>query len=730
MFFDAGKYPGHHIVGDINGVLESDWFRASDAAERIEGRRPGPHDPGFGDTVDYTASDQGVNVDLGDQDDVEQLGRFGVVPNISGGWAEGDQLEGVENAVGSRYNDNLWGDRGDNKLFGGLFNDHLWGSGGDDKLWGDYDAGSHWDYGRHFEDVMNGGHDDLIGGRGDDRLEGGVGADMIYGGWPDLPNSPPGYTSDAHGYKGDTASYARSNDGVTVDLSTADPMTGAVMPGGGHAEDDELYGIENLHGSVRADMLTGDDGPNYLRGSGYVYATPVARGNPSGTPMEVAQHQMFLRYFNHNKDNDTLMGGGGDDTLDGVRGNDRLWGGDGKDKLWGGQGNDLLRGGNHSDRLVGDLGTDTLVGGAGRDVLNGDGGGAAAILGLPHANDDEASYADSLDSNGDGMGVTVSLTTGTGMGDDAQGDVLYLGTIENLRGSMLDDMLTGDGQANHIWGLAGDDMIDGLAGDDTLDGGDGEDDIDGGTGNDMIMGGADADEIDGEAGDDTIHGNDGNDMIMGGAGNDTIDGGAGTDTIDGNADDDMIMGGTHNDTIMGGAGNDTIEGNNGDDNIDGGAGDDKLYGNAHSDTIMGGVGDDVIVGGNDTKGGTDAADMLYGDAGDDEIMGGLGDDMIWGGDGDDTLTGGFGGDTFYFGPGFGNDRVKDFANGSDSLDLTAFGFADPSVLQEVINNREQVTIGGVDAIELDFVHAGVQGTITLMGYEMSDDLEVGALFII
>src|SRR3546814_17659561 len=57
---------------------------------------------------------------------------------------------------------------------------------------------------------------------------------------------------------------------------------------------------------------------------------------------------------------------------------------------------------------------------------------------------DTASYA------GSANGVTVDLTTGTGLGGDAQGDTLS--GIENLTGSNYDDTLTGDGGTNSLTG--------------------------------------------------------------------------------------------------------------------------------------------------------------------------------------------------------------------------------------------------------------------------------------
>ena len=73
-------------------------------------------------------------------------------------------------------------------------------------------------------------------------------------------------------------------------------------------------------------------------------------------------------------------------------------------------------------------------------------------------------------------------------------------TIENVRGSMEDDKLTGDGEANKLygnhgrrrcsWAGTGDDTIRGGKDDDEIDGGDGRrHDPSGDMGDDMLTGG-------------------------------------------------------------------------------------------------------------------------------------------------------------------------------------------------------------------------------------------------
>ncbi|MFQ1874670.1 DUF5801 repeats-in-toxin domain-containing protein [Aeromonas veronii] len=147
-----------------------------------------------------------------------------------------------------------------------------------------------------------------------------------------------------------------------------------------------------------------------------------------------------------------LIGGTGADTLNGNAGNDILLGGAGNDALNGGEGNDIL------------------VGGAGNDTLNGDAG------------NDTASYIDST------AGVTVKVNgnnqaTG-GAGTDS------LSNMENLVGSMFNDSLTGDGNANVLSGLVGSDILSGGGGDDLLLGGADGDTLTGGGGKDTFKWGA------------------------------------------------------------------------------------------------------------------------------------------------------------------------------------------------------------------------------------------------
>jgi Ca2+-binding RTX toxin-like protein len=228
------------------------------------------------DTASYADSDEGVVVDLNWEDSWGY--GFG-----SGGTAEHDLVQGIENLIGSAYADTLEGDASDNVFDGGAGADTLSGQSGADLLKG------------------GGGADTLNGGNGADTLKGGGGADTLNG-----------------GNGSDTASYEASPEGVWVLLYTDEAAEG-------DAEGDELNGIENLSGSAFADVLWGDDGVNELHGldgsdtlKGFGGADSLMGGTGA----------------------DTLEGMNGSDTLRGDNGHDTLNGGAGRDDLYGGSGGD------------------------------------------------------------------------------------------------------------------------------------------------------------------------------------------------------------------------------------------------------------------------------------------------------------------------------------------------------------------------------------------------------
>jgi Ca2+-binding RTX toxin-like protein len=235
------------------------------------------------------------------------------------------------------------------------------------------------------------------------------------------------------------------------------------------------------------------------------------------------------------------------------------------------------------------------------------------------------------------------------------------GTNSQQSNSDAGGLILSDGSNDYITGMGGDDIITSI---DALN--TGEDWISAGSGNDAVLAGAGPDHIWGDEGDDNLLGEGGDDTIYGGLGNDTVGGGGGNDVISGGDGDDSLTGGPGDDLVVGGLGADTINGGDDDDSlygddIDGTTGAaDVLTGGAGNDLLRGGVGDDTLQGGAGT-------DTLVGDAGSDRLVGGAGDDQLFG---DDILGSLNDADTFVFANGWGHDRIYDFDDGLDKLDMT------------------------------------------------------------
>jgi Ca2+-binding RTX toxin-like protein len=467
-------------------------------------------------------------------------------------------------------------------------------------------------HGTAFNDVLAAGAGDdqvLRGEGGDDTLVGGINVELLDGG--------TGI---------DTASYANSTVGVTVDLRLAGAQVSA-----GDANGDTLTGIENLTGSAFADSLHGNAGDNVLIGGAgadvLVGGAGIDTADYSGSPAGVTVDLVLGIGHGGDAEGDTLA------TIENITGSA------------------------FADHLTGDAGANVLLGGAGDDVLHG-GAGADTL--------DGGDGLDFANYQGSSAAVTVDLLGHTASGGDAQGDVLT--NIENLYGSSFDDHLTGDNGANIIGGELGDDTLVGNAGNDILSGEGGNDNLDGGDGNDRLVGG------------------DGIDTIHGGNGNDSIDAGTGNDVVFGEAGNDSLYGGTGDDQLSGGDGNDVLIGAAGADAMDGGAGSDtaSYVGSAAGVTVSlatglgtGGDAQGDTLTGIENLYGSDHNDVLTGDAGANTLSGGIADDILTGGLGADTLKGGAGNDTFVYTSiadstvaASGKDLIADFSTG-DKIDLSA-----------------------------------------------------------
>ena len=341
-----------------------------------------------------------------------------------------------------------------------------------------------------------------------------------------------------------------------------------------------------------------------------------------------------------------------------------------------------------------------------------------------------------------GSGVSVNLLAGTATDTFGNAESIS-GSIEFLSGTFRADTLIGDDLKNYLYGFGGNDTLQGHGGDDMIFGSGGIDtvsyedasggvnvylqhtgrDVGSGEGRDTlteienITGSAFDDRLIGDANNNTFQGGDGDDIIKGKGGNDTFIGGGGDDRMRGEDGQDSFAGGTGSDILLGLAGDDDLHGGNDRDLLYGGRNNDMLSGANGNDVLRGNLGNDTLFGGageDDMRGGGNN-DTLFGNDGDDYLLGGGGVDTVDGGAGDDTMLGGFGGglldgkrDTFvYANTASGNggfDRIRDFEDGIDLIDLTEFGFAsfaEVTALSRDAGLNLRIDFGGDDTLYID-----------------------------
>ena len=295
-----------------------------------------------------------------------------------------------------------------------------------------------------------------------------------------------------------------------------------------------------------------------------------------------------------------------------------------------------------------------------------------------------------------------------GLGGDAEGD--KLSGIENVQGTVGDDILMGSSVSNTLLGGQGSDLLEGRAGADLLDGGDGNDTASyehaggsvaasltlgsgslGDAAGDILLnfenliGSAYSDALTGDQAANIIQGGDGDDTLQGMAGSDTLYGGAGSDTASyadagaavnvslaapgtntGEAAGDVfdsienLTGSAFDDQLTGDAGNNVLSGGLGNDLLVGGAGADALIGGDGIDTASyaaakGAVSISLLTGkgaGSDAQGDTlTEIENLIGSDQSDSLTGSLAANRLEGGAGDDTLDGSAGADTLVGGTG-------------------------------------------------------------------------------
>ena len=664
------------------------------------------------DTVAYASATTGVAVDLAliVQQDTVGAGL--------------DTLQGIENIVGSEYDDTLKGNQDDNIVAGGAGNDSIDGLAGNDLLQGD--AGNDTILGGAGDDILSGGLGDdtldgvsgqdavsyvdatsgvtvnlsvagaqdtgsqgldtlanivnIVGSNYDDRLIGNAEANILMGqAGDDIIEGGAGDDVIIGGEGIDMVSYALATTPVFVNLG----LTWRQETGDSTGWDD-ITGVEGIIGSSYNDELTGNDEDNILigglgadrmdggggidtvsyqnatQGVSVNLGTPAANSGEAAGDTFIATENLIGSAFN-----DTLSGDGGSNIIDGGAGNDSIYGGAGDDTLLGGAG---------IDSLYGEAGDDLLVGGAGADTLNGGTG------------TNTASYRTAADANlaGDTTGITVNMNNAAANTREALGDS-FVG-IQNIEGSAGDDILVASNAGVTLYGLAGNDRLTGGTGNDLLYGGGGDDILEGGRGDDTLNGGEGADQLYGNLQSSlanestTISGVD----TASYASDDASEGvvvDLGTKTgSKGEAEGDTLANIAN---LIGSKYDDELIGDGLANWLDGGAGDDILEGRGGNDILIGGDGGDFASYARASKGVTvdlriTASQLIDSDEGSDTLSGIenlvgstrgdtlIGDDtdnILLGGEGDDTLLG-YGGADILLG-----EEGRDTLNGGAGDDL-------------------------------------------------------------
>jgi len=666
----------------LNGTANADSIDGHDGADVLNG--------GAGDDI-LNGNSGSDTLNGGSGSDTAHYSFGGAIVSLSiagaqdTGIAGVDTLTSIENLIGSNLVDTFTGSATANRLEGDAGNDVLSGLDGDDVLFGGT------------------GNDRLLGGAGNDRLDGGLDG-------------------------GDMADYTGAASGVTVNLSIA----GAQNTGGGGI--DTLAGIEQVHGSSFADLLTGNAGDNALFGgdgddvlagglggdglyggaggdvfrftkgdgfdliddfvpgvdridvTGFDSYTLYQQGSDVLIVFDDANrltlHNLQVSAFLPSDINIALppnfmVGTDSAETLTGTVGADDISGLGGNDTLRGAEANDLLHGGDGDDTLRGDAGDDLLDGGAGNDT---------------------ADYRTAT------AAITVSLAVAAAQNTGGAGTDTLAG-IEYVQGGSANDTITGNDANNTLWGNAGADTLNGGLGNDTLIGGAGADVINGGGGLDyasystaaagVTLNFATGAHLGDGAGDtfsgieryrlsnhaDTFTGGAATDQVYGFTGNDTLNGGGGIDKLYGQADADTLNGDDGNDILLGGAGGDAINGGAGRDTASyedaAAAVSLNLATGLHTGDAAGDTFSSIEIfwlsNLNDSFTGGTANDEVRGAGGVDTLNGGDGADRLRGEAGNDVLNG-EGGDDFLWG-----DAGTDTFNGGVGTDTVTYTYSKSAV---------------------------------------------------
>lgn len=367
--------------------------------------------------------------------------------------AAGDHIAGVENLLGSAFDDLLNGvGGGANHLLGGAGADTLTGETGDTLQGGD-GADHYHVFSIAMPMIVESGND---GARDRIIFDAGAGA----GSFEPARRAIVSLAAAIEDLFLITPSEFSSGAGsLVIGNNAGNWLSGSQLDDTlmGYFGDDTLEGgggNDLLIGSFGADLYIVKDASDVVVAEGDL--TDLVQASVSYSLAGTGAHRLTLApdatgvVGSGGEGDDTLHGNGQANRLSGQAGDDSLAGGDGAETLEGGSGNDFMLASAGADLLLGQAGADTAGGGEGNDTLNG------------------------------------------GVGQD------------RLSGDGGADLLVGGADNDSLLGGADNDTVSGGAGGDTLSGGDGADVLLGGTGDDLLNGLQGADRLRGDDGADVF----------------------------------------------------------------------------------------------------------------------------------------------------------------------------------------------------------------------------------
>ncbi|MEH2503731.1 Ca2+-binding RTX toxin-like protein [Bradyrhizobium sp. AZCC 1578] len=723
----------------FNGFAGNDYFVGGAGADSFVGG-------GGTNTVSYDNALAQVRADLG-------------TPATNTGDAAGDTYSGVQNLIGSDFNDLLFGNSSINVLSGGKGNDFMGGGGGNDTI----DGGTGIDTANYANATA--GITAVLSTTSSVTGNSSVGTDTLISveqirgsGFADNFTATSSFSGNSglyaefEGMGGDDVitgngvtrvAYSTAASGVAIDLlaGNAHSIAGGDAAGigidsfAGVVGPDNINAVNGARGSNFADTITAAGARGFFQFIGF-------GGNDTLTGSTEA-----INNFDHNVARYDFFGTGVDagvvvvlDTISTVT-----------DKAGGtAYGTDTLI---NIERVRGTSLADSFTANAGFNGPYGNsnffegGGGNDSITGNGHT---WAQYSNAL------AAVTVNLQTGVGQstaGGDAAGvgvDTIT-GGVNGVLGSHFDDTLIGSNgaQAEQFYGDEGNDNIDGGGGlldrvvyrgepagvtvnllthsatdgygnTDTLT------NIEGVVGtefNDVITGDGNDNRLIGQNGDDQLFGGGGNDFLVGDDGVDLYANAFGTGGQAYDSGNDTLDGGTGADQMWGGKGNDTYVV----DNIGDVVTENANQGTDTVQTILAsyGLGSNVenltfTDSGAHTGSGNELNNLITGGSGNDTIFAGGGNDTLNGGDGNDVLVGNadvFASESDSFNGGNGNDTL--YVEASDTIQ----GGAGQDFVYLVNSNAININLGttGIEWIQSDFGNDVIDGSTQTVGIEVYSD---------